>query len=145
LPLALELGDQLADAMPYSKRLNEVADYIPAPDDRRQRLKLYPRADGTWSAQCDEFHAHRVSLIVTADDVSCFAPDWDAIRPALASALGFVPGAFKSPADVRAVAENHFRVAHWLATFFVSSIKALRAVQSRSVSSSGVRAMKSLK
>ena len=42
-------------------------------------------------------------------------------------------------------AKNYFRVAHWEATVKGSSMKALRALSRRSVNSSGVRAMKSVK
>src|SRR5881296_725476 len=95
----MELGDELSNALRYLRRSNQVADYIPDPDNRRRRLKLYPKADGTWSAQCEDFPAYRDPLAVSADDVTYYCPDWEPIGPALASALGFVPSLFKAAAD----------------------------------------------
>jgi hypothetical protein len=95
----MELGDEIESALPYLRAMPDLAEVIPDPDDRRHRLRVYPIDDETCIAESDEFPAHRAPLTLPAPEVTHFVPNWEALRPALATELGFVGGTFKTQSD----------------------------------------------
>jgi hypothetical protein len=60
---------------------------------------VYPKDDVTCIAESDDFPAHRPSLTLPASEVVRQAPNRTTLRPALADALGFVAGTFKTQTD----------------------------------------------
>lgn len=90
----LELNGELAAALPLLRRTPGVADRIPDPDEPRRRpwMRVSPTEnDEVYVAESEDSPAHRAPFDVPARDLSLMAPDWEAIRPALAGLLGFTP------------------------------------------------------
>ena len=88
-----ELDSGFDAAESFLRRLPGIAGHVPDPDAQSAlvTLMVYPgEADG-YVAVSDETPAHRSPLELSADDVTLLAPDWEAIRPALAELLGFTP------------------------------------------------------
>ncbi len=92
----LELGDEIESARPYLETMPDLIDVIPDPDDPRRRLRIYPSDDETCIAESDDFPAHRTPLTLPLREIARHAPNWGALRPALATELGFVGGRFKT-------------------------------------------------
>lgn len=88
-----ELEGAFDAAKPYLRRLPGIAGHVPDPDDRRSRLTLtvHPTDGDGYVAVSEESPAHRAPLELSAEDVALLAPDWEALRPALAELLGFTP------------------------------------------------------
>lgn len=95
----LELGDEIESALRYLQTMPDLIDAIPDPDDRRRRLRIFPNDDETCIAESDDFPAHRAPLTLPAREVARHVPNWEALRPALATELGFVGGTFKTQSD----------------------------------------------
>jgi hypothetical protein len=95
----MELGDEIESALPYLRTMPDHADVIPDPDDRRHRLRVYPIDDETCIADSDDFPAHRPPLTLPVREAARHVPNWESLRPALATELGFVGGTFKTQSD----------------------------------------------
>jgi len=95
----LELDAEVESALPFLKPLPGWIDVIPDPDDRRRRLRVYPKDDVTCIAESDAFPAHRTPLTLPVGEVVRHGPNWATLRPALAGELGFVAGTFKTQTD----------------------------------------------
>lgn len=95
----LELDAELDAAMPFLQPVPGWIDVIPDPQDRRRRLRVYPNDDATCIAESDDFPAHRAPMTLPTSEVVRHTPHWETLRPALASALGFVCGTFKTQTD----------------------------------------------
>ena len=88
-----ELDGSFDSAKSYLRRVPGIAGHVPDPDDARARLTLtvHPADGDSYVAVSEETPAHRSPLELSAEDVTLLAPDWEAIRPALAELLGFTP------------------------------------------------------
>ncbi len=88
-----ELDAGYDSAKSYLRRLPGIAGHVPDPDDPRGivTLTIHPHEAEDFVAVSEETPAHRTPLTLSAQDVALLAPDWEAIRPALAELLGFTP------------------------------------------------------
>ena len=88
-----ELDGAFDSAKTYLRRLPGIAGHVPDPDDPRGivTLSVYPDEGEDFVAVSEETPSHRTPLALSAEDVALLAPDWEAIRPALAELLGFTP------------------------------------------------------
>ncbi len=88
-----ELDGAFDSAKIYLRRLPGIAGHVPDPDDPRGlvTLSVYPDEGEDFVAVSEETPSHRTLLALSAEDVALLAPDWEAIRPALAELLGFTP------------------------------------------------------
>jgi hypothetical protein len=82
------------------RRVPGVADRIRDSDDSRKLrwMTVFPTEnESVYVAESEDFPSHRAPFEISAHDVSLLAPDWEAIRPALAEMLGFTASAVTAP------------------------------------------------
>lgn len=88
------LGEDEPTHRPFLRRTRHHASTIADPDAPHRVLNVYPDGDTGFVALGDD----RPALALDADDIRETHADVNAIRPALAEALAFVPSATATPA-----------------------------------------------
>ena len=87
------LGDEEPGARGFLRKTRNRSLTLNDPECACRVLDVYPEADGQFAALGDE----RPALTLTDDELRETLPDLDAVRPALAAALAFVPSAKTAP------------------------------------------------